>query len=116
MYFHHCVKLLTSLLELFLVGRMVWIGAHCTHRVSARFLANHVLEAAHHASLVFNLYMDWVVRVDRAAVRHWSLRASASLHLVLTLSVVHLPGRLQNLLPASATTIHGIVHHARLIQ
>ena len=114
--FHHWVEFLSRLLELFLRCRVVRVGAHRAHSVSASLLSNNLTESSNNTSLVFNFYVDRIVGVYWASVRHWSLRARSTLNSWLASETAHLSSWLENLLAASATSIHSVVHHASLIQ
>ena len=76
LYFHHWVKLLTRLLELFFISLIVWIWTNCWHSISTCFMSNH---ASNDSSLILNLDVNGIVRIDRASVWHWSLRTSSTL-------------------------------------
>lgn len=92
------------------------IRTHRAHRVRTRLLSHHVAEAAYDAGLVLNLNMNRIIRVHRATIWHWSLRPSSSGASSLPGDPAHLARGLQNLLAAASRTVHGVVHHARLIQ
>jgi len=116
LHFHHCVEFLACLLELLLVPRVVRIWTYCTHCVRARFLAHHIVQTAHYSGLVFDFYVDWIVRVDRTTVWHWTLGTGTSLHASLAWYSAHLASRLKNLLTSTSTSVHCVVHHARLVK
>lgn len=116
LHLHHCVKLLSCLLKLFLIGRVVRIWTHCTHRVSTGLLADHVSKSAYDASLVFNFDMDRVVWIDWAAIGHWTLGTSSTLDTSLSSDTTHLASRLQNLLTTASTSVHRVVHHSSFVQ
>ena len=113
LYLHHGIKFLTSLLELFLISRVVWIWTNCAHGICASFWANNLTQAANYTGLILDFDVDWIVRINRTAIWHWSLRACTT----LSTDAVHLSGWLEYLLALISTTaIHGIIHHASLIK
>lgn len=116
LHLHHCVKLLSCLLKLFLVGRVVRVRTHCTHRVSTGLLADYVSETAYYTSLVFNFDVDRIVRIDRATIGHWTLGTSSTLNTSLSSDTTHLASRLQNLLTTASTSVHRVVHHSGFVQ
>ena len=114
LHLHHRVEFLSCLLELLLCGRVVGIWTHRTHCVRSRLRSHHGAQPSNHSRLVLNLDMDRIVRVRLPSIGHRSLRAGSTLHCHAT---THLPRRLEDLLASTApTSIHGIVHHAGLVE
>ena len=110
LYLHHGIKFLTSLLELFLISRVVWIWTNCAHGICASFWwANDLTQAANYTGLILDLDMDWIVRINRTAIWHWSLRACTT----LSADAVHLSGWLEYLLAFVVVRLCGVhdVHY-----
>ena len=76
LYFHHWIKLLTCLLELLFICLIVWIWTDRWHGIGSCFMSCH---ASNNSSLILNLNVNRIVRVDRASVWHWSLWTSSAL-------------------------------------
>ena len=118
LYFHHGIKLLSSLLELLFSCLIVWIWTNCWHRISSCFVSHH---ASNYSGLILNLNVNGIVRVDRASVWHWSLWASSTLYILVGRNSTHLSSRMQHLLilwhgnSRTTTSIHCIVHHATFV-
>ena len=93
---------------------MVWIWTNGAHCVRTSFLPDNISETSYDTSLILNFDVDWIVRIYRTAIWHWSLRTTACTS--LTGYTTHLTRGLENLLAASSTTsIHRIIHHSSLV-
>lgn len=115
LYFHHRVKLLSSLLKLFFIwGMIVGVWTYSAHGVSTGLVADCVPSASYNASLVLNLYVNWLSVMPRSA-RNRPLRSRTSCVSINS----YISSRLYNLLVLwiidSSAAIHGIIHHAALI-